>query len=54
MIFNKKVDITDADKLVVCHDIIMEIGSTMTKIASSVAVEDVVTLKIELIETKKR
>ena len=40
--------------MVVYQDMVMEIGSTKIEIASSVAVEDVATFKIDLIETKKR
>ena len=50
----EEVYTTDEDKVAVYQDMVMEIGSTKTEIASSVAVEDVATFKIDLIETRKR
>ena len=39
--------------MVAYQDIVMEIGSTKTEIMSSAAVEDVVTSKTDLTETRK-
>ena len=54
LIVFEEVYITNEDKVVVYQDMVMEIGSAKTEIASSVAVEGVATFNIDLIETKKR